>query len=91
MSNIGNYNRMNTAENPLSYAKISSNTERVQAFVQQLHDFLPVITAEFDDLEDRQAKNPNEIFPIKMQALNDLYNAAQPLYEWYCEKAKRQA
>ena len=88
---IRDYNRMNMTENPLSYAKISNNAERIQAFVKQLHDFLPVIEAEFNDLEDRQSKNPNEIFPIKMQALSDLYNAAGPLYEWYVEKAKGQA
>ena len=90
MSNIGNYNRMNTAENTISYAKLNGNTEKIQAFARHLHDFLPVLEAEFDELESRQNNNPNDIFPIKMQALADIYKAAEPLYEWYCEKAKRQ-
>lgn len=90
MSNIGNFNRMNTAENPISYAKLNGNVEKIQAFARHLHNFLPVLEAEFDELESRQNNNPNEIFPIKMEALSSIYKAAGPLYEWYVEKAKRQ-
>lgn len=91
MSNIGSYNSIGNAENPISYAKLNSNTERVQAFAKYLHDFLPVLEKEFDELESKQASKPNEVFPIKMEALSSIYKAAGPLYEWYVEKAKRQA
>lgn len=91
MSNIANYNSASTTINPIGYAKISDNTQKIQKFVQYLHDFLPVIEKEFDDLESRNTKHPNEVFPIKMQALSDIYRAAQPLYEWYIQKAKKSA
>ena len=86
MSNIGNYSA-NTGK-PVDYTKVNSTTQKVKNFAKYLHDFLPVLQEEFDDLEKRQAIKANEVFPIKMQALSDIYNAAQPLYEWYCEKAK---
>lgn len=90
MSNIGNYTAAGS-QAPVSYAKLSSNTQKIQSFAKYLHDFLPVLEAEFDDLEKRSKEHPNEVFPIKMSALSDIYKAAQPLYEWYVEKAKRQA
>lgn len=64
-------------------------TEKIQNLVNQLHNALPTIEAEFTDLENRQNVTPNNIFPIKMQALSDIYNATNILYEWYIEKAKR--
>lgn len=88
MSNIANYSGIK-AENPIGYAKIGTNTQKIQKFVEYLHEFLPVIQQEFDDLESLNEKRPNEIFPIKMQALSDIYKAAGPLYEWYVEKRKR--
>ena len=49
------------------------------------------IEKEFDELESRQSISPNEIFPVKMEALAAIYQAAGPLYEWYCTRAKQQA
>ena len=86
MSNIGNYNA--NAGRPVQYVKTNDTTKKIQNFAKYLHDFLPVLQKEFDDLEARNEVKPNEIFPIKMQALSDIYNAAQPLYEWYVEKSK---
>lgn len=88
MSNIGNYSNANTGDNPVNYVKLDDNTEKVRKFAQYLHDFLPVLEKEFDDLESRNAKSPNRIFPIKMEALSSIYRAAIPLYEWYVEKSK---
>lgn len=87
MSNIGNYSA--NAGKPVQYVKTNDTTKKIQNFAKYLHDFLPVLQAEFDSLESINAAKPNEVFPIKMQALSDIYNAAQPLYEWYVEKAKR--
>lgn len=86
MSNIGNYSA-NTGK-PVDYTKVNSTTQKVKNFAKYLHDFLPVLQQEFDSLESINEVKPNEVFPIKMQALSDIYNAAQPLYEWYVEKAK---
>ena len=46
---------------------------------------------EFNDLDKLSEKYKNEVFPIKMQALSDIYRAAEPLYEWYVEKKKGKA
>lgn len=88
MSNIGNYSNAGKTVNPTSYVKFSSNTEKVESFAKYLHDFLPVLTQEFDELEKLSEKFSNKVFPIKMQALSAIYNAAGPLYEWYVEKKK---
>lgn len=87
MSNISNYNA--NAGKPVQYVKVNDTTKKVQKFAKYLHDFLPVLQAEFDSLESINEVKPNEVFPIKMQALSDIYNAAQPLYEWYVAKAKQ--
>lgn len=87
MSNISNYSA--NAGKPVQYVKTNDTTKKIQNFAKYLHDFLPVLQAEFDSLESINEVRPNEVFPIKMQALSDIYNAAQPLYEWYVEKAKR--
>lgn len=89
MSNIGNYSNAGSPVNPTGYAKLGSNTEKVEKFAAYLYAFLPVLEKEFDDLEKLSKKHSNEVFPIKMQALSDIYRAAQPLYEWYCEKKKK--
>ena len=86
MSNIGNYSA--NADKPVQYVKTNDTTKKIQNFAKYLHDFLPVLQAEFDSLESINGAKPNKVFPIKMQALSDIYNAAQPLYEWYVEKAK---
>lgn len=91
MSNIGNYSNAGSTVNPIGYAKIGSNTERIEKFAAYLHDFLPVLEQEFDDLEKLSERHSNEVFPIKMQALSDIYRAAGPLYEWYVKKKKRKA
>ena len=88
MSNIGNYSNAGNPANPTNYAKPGSNTERIESFAKYLHDFLPVLTQEFDELEKLSEKFSNKVFPIKMQALSAIYNAAGPLYEWYVEKKK---
>lgn len=66
-----------------------NNTEKVEKFAKYLHDFLPVLEMEFNELDRLSERYKNEVFPIKMQALSAIYNAAQPLYEWYVEKKKK--
>lgn len=90
MSKIENYSNIGDTTS-ISCAKLNSNTQKVQLFAQYLHDILPVLEKEFDDLDALNEVKPNEIFPIKMQALASIYQAAKPLYEWYVEKAKKQA
>lgn len=82
MSNIGNH--IKSIEGPTG----SNNTERIQQFAKYLHNFLPCLEKEYDELEKRQSDKPNNVFPIKMKALAYIYEAAGPLYEWYCLKAK---
>lgn len=84
---IENYKRIDTGQ-PYSNTNTYSTTERIQKFVKYLHDFMPVIKEEFEDLERRNKDNPNQIFPIKMNALHDIYMAAGPLYKWYIEKRR---
>lgn len=91
MSNISNYSNTGNPVNSINYAKLSSNAQKIEKFASYLHDFLPVLEQEFDDLEKLSQKHHNEVFPIKMQALSDIYRAAQPLYEWYVEKKKSNA
>lgn len=88
MSNIGNYSNAGNTVNPTSYAKLSNTTEKIEKFAEYLHEFRPVLEKEFDDLEKLSASHSNAIFPIKMQALADIYKAAEPLYEWYVVKKK---
>lgn len=89
MSNIENYSGAGKVVNTINYAKMENNTMKIQKFVEYLHEFLPVIKKEFDDLDALNEKKPNQVFPIKMEALAAIYQAAGPLYEWYIEKAKR--
>lgn len=91
MSNIETYVNLENTDTTVNYSKINENTKRVQKFAQYLHDFLPILEEEFNDLENLQNKKPNRAFPIKMEALSNIYKAAKPLYEWYVEKAKRPA
>ena len=91
MSNISNYSTTSNTNSSISHAKLNDNTLKIQQFAKHLHDFLPVLEKEFDELEAKSKTHPNDIFPIKMAALADIYNAAKPLYEWYVEKAKRTA
>ena len=86
---IRDYNKNNAGDTLTNSVRLSSTTEKIQNLVNQLHDALPIIEAEFTDLENRQNVTPNNIFPIKMAALSDIYNATNILYEWYIEKAKR--
>lgn len=80
----------NTGGNiPVSYAKVGNNTERVIKFIKDLHNFLPCLEQEYNELESLQAKNPNDKFPIKMDNLAAIYQAAGPLYELYVEKNNR--
>lgn len=83
---IRDYNKSNANS---TFTGSIGTTEKIQNLVNQLHNALPIIEAEFTDLENRQNTAPNNIFPIKMQALSDIYNATNILYEWYIEKAKR--
>ena len=78
--NIGN-------NNPVNYARVGSNTERIVKFVKYLHEFLPCLEEEYNNLEALQAKNPNAKFPIKMDNLAAIYQAAKPLYDLYVTKA----
>ena len=82
---IANHNVENS--NPVSYAKVDSNTERIVKFVKYLHEFLPCLEKEYNDLERLQARNPNEKFPIKMNNLAAIYQAEKPLYDLYVTKA----
>jgi hypothetical protein len=82
---IANHNVENS--NPVSYAKVDSNTEKIIEFVKYLHEFLPCLEKEYNDLERLQARNPNEKFPIKMNNLAAIYQAEKPLYDLYVTKA----
>jgi hypothetical protein len=88
MSNISNYSNAGSPVNPTSYAKLNNTTEKIEKFAEYLHEFLPVLEKEFDDLEKLSVDHSNAVFPIKMQALADIYRAAEPLYEWYVVKRK---
>lgn len=89
MSNISTYNKASNA--PISYAKKESYTERIQKFAEYLHNFLPVIQQEFDDLEQKSQKKPCKAFDDKMNSLSAIYQAEKDLYYWYVENKKRQA
>lgn len=82
---IANHNVGNNTS--VSYAKVGSNTERIVKFVKYLHDFLPCLEKEYNDLEDLQKKNPNDKFPIKMDNLAAIWQAEGPLYDLYVRKA----
>ena len=82
---IANHNVGNTSS--VSCAKVGSNTERIVKFIKYLHDFLPCLEQEFNDLEALQAMNPNNKFPIKMNNLAAIYQAEKPLYDLYVTKA----
>lgn len=81
---IATHNAVNN--NPVSHAKVGSNTERIVKFIKYLHDFLPCLEQEYNDLEALQARNPNEKFPIKMDNLAAIYQAEKPLYDLYVAK-----
>ena len=81
---IANHNTGNSK--PVSYVKVGSNTEKIVEFVKYLHEFLPCLEKEYNDLETLQAKNPNEKFPIKMDNLAAIYQAEKPLYDLYVVK-----
>lgn len=89
MSNIGNHNKTFNST-PISYAKKESYTEQVQKFVQYLHNFIPTITQEYDDLEKKSEKKPCKAFEDKMAGLAAIYSAEKDLYYWYVENCKRQ-
>lgn len=82
---IANHNVGNTSS--VSHAKVGSNTERIVKFIKYLHDFLPCLEKEYNELEALQAKNPNEKFPVKMDCLAAIYQAEKPLYDLYVTKA----
>lgn len=89
MSNIGNYNSSNN--NPVSYAKKEGYTEKVEKFVQYLHDFKDILQQEFDDLEKKSETKPCKAFDEKMAGLSAIYQAEKDLYYWYVENKKRSA
>lgn len=82
---IANHNIGNN--NPVNYASVGSNTERIVKFVKYLHEFLPCLEEEYNNLEALQAKNPNAKFPIKMDNLAAIYQAEKALYDLYVTKA----
>lgn len=82
---IANHNIGNN--NPVSYARVGSNTERIVKFVKYLHEFLPCLEEEYNNLEALQAKNPNAKFPVKMDNLAAIYQAEKALYDLYVIKA----
>ena len=89
MSNIENFNKMEQA--PISYAKKEFYSDKIRNFVEKLHNFIPVIIQEFDDLEKRSQTKPCKAFDDKMAGLSAIYNAEKSLYYWYVENKKRQA
>jgi hypothetical protein len=80
-------NHTPTSNNPVNYSNPFANTERVKNFVKRLHDFLPNLEQEYESLKTLQAKKPNEKFPIKMDNLAAIYQAAGPLYDLYITQA----
>ncbi len=91
MSNIETFTNKYLNQNPISYAKKESYTEKVEAFVIHLHAFKEVIKQEFDDLEKKAEVKPCKAFDDKMAALSAIYQAEKDLYYWYVENKKRQA
>lgn len=87
MSNIGN--PAPSSPNKGGLAGIYT-TERVRELIKKLHDAMPLLEKEYDDLERRNNEKHNNIFSIKMDALSSVYNASKVLYEWYIERYNRQ-
>lgn len=87
MSNIENH-QSSAIGNHFTHAQFDNNTTKIQKLVQYLYDMRPALEKEYDDLASLQASRPNEIFPIKMEALATVYKAIEPLYMWYIDKVK---
>ena len=87
MIDIRNYSK-NASITPASYVKSNNNAQKVQDLVRYLHDMQPVMEKEFNDLQELSKTYDNNIFPIKMAALAEVFKASETLYEWYIEKAK---
>ncbi len=88
MRNIEKYNTEDLA--PISYAKKENYTERIEKFVQYLHDFKPIIEQEFDNLLKKSETKPCKAFDDKLKNLSAIYKAEKDLYYWYIENKKRQ-
>ena len=85
---IETYNK--DTDNLVSYPKKEVYTAKVEQFVSLLHEFLPVLKQEFEDLEEKSKVKPCKPFKDKMASLSAIYNAEKDLYYWYIE-TKRQA
>lgn len=72
-----------------NYQNTNPPSNKVAHFAKWLHDFAPILKEEHDKLQTLNERKPNKIFPIKIKALEEITNAAKPLYEWYVEKAKQ--
>lgn len=83
---------MSSKQTPNTTSKINrdieSDARKLQVFIQELHDFVPAIEKEIVSLHINNMNKPNDIFPLKMDALALLCAAADPLYKWYVEKSK---
>ena len=88
MSNIGNYKNNYINTNTQANTPVNSNTEKIRKFVEYLHNFIPAIEKEFDDLEKRSQTKSCKAFEDKMGGLSAIYQAEKNLYYWYIEHRK---
>lgn len=88
MSNIASYQNKNPHSTVAYDDKLEDSTEKVRKFAKWLYEFRPILDKEFRSLEVLSKKSKNTVFPIKMGALSAIYNAAEPLYEWYCKRPR---
>ena len=88
MSGIKDFQKTNPYSTTAYNDKLEDSTEKVRKFAKWLYDFRPIIDKEFRTLEVLSKKSQNTVFPIKMGALSAIYNAAEPLYEWYCKRLR---
>lgn len=61
--------------------------ELLVQFAKYLHELKPVLKEEYAMLERINNIKPNKIFPLKMEALGDIYHASDVLYKWYITNA----
>lgn len=89
MNKIETYSQQPAVEKKANYTKMSENAIKVKKFAEYLYNFREVLREEFEELDSLNERKPNDVFPIKMRALSDIYQASEPLYEWYVAKAKK--
>ena len=80
----------------ISYSKVKSYTQDVEVLVRALHDALPSINQELEDLKAKLAARDNKCKPFeeKIEGLEMLVKVAnttyfKDLYYWYIDSINR--